>query len=54
MPTATLDSLMLTSGATYSQYLRALSSEWDKAKSLEAALQAARNKLDGLRDVAFV
>jgi hypothetical protein len=41
--------VLFTYDAPYSQYLRALSDEWDQAKCLEATLQEARKELDYLR-----
>jgi hypothetical protein len=49
VPTASPGSLLLTENAPYSQYLHALSDDWDQAKNLEATLQEARKELDGLR-----
>jgi hypothetical protein len=49
VPTASPGSVSFTYNAPYSQYLRALSDEWDQAASLEKTLQEAREELDVLR-----
>jgi hypothetical protein len=49
VPTPSPGSLLLNQDAPYSQYLRALSDEWDQANSLEGKLQDAREWLVMLR-----
>ena len=48
LPNASSGDVLFTYDAPYSQYLRALSDEWDQAKCLEATLQEARKELDYL------